>query len=123
VYVRPFPAVDQGLSQISIEGGVEPRWARNGRELYFMSGGGPAPRLIWAVPILEGQTFSAGKPVTIARPSAATAPSYDVAPDGRFLFHVTQSAAPSSVARSQVVFVQNWIEELKARMRPSSTPQ
>jgi len=123
VYVRPFPAVDQGRSQISIDGGFEPRWARNGRELYFITGGGAAPRVMWAVPILEGQKFSAGKPVMIGKPSAVTSPAYDVAPDGRFLFHVTQSAAPSSVARSQVVFVQNWIEELKARMRPSSTPQ
>ena len=122
VYVRPFPAVDQGRSQISIEGGVEPRWAHNGRELYFMSGGGPSPRVLWAVPIVEGPSFSAGKPVTIVKPSNSTAPSYDVAPDGRFLFHISQQAAPS-VARPQVVFVQNWIEELKARMRPGSTPQ
>ena len=36
VYVRPFPAVDQGLWAISTSGGSEPRWARDGRELFFV---------------------------------------------------------------------------------------
>ena len=31
VYVRPFPAADGGLWQVSVNGGSEPRWSRDGR--------------------------------------------------------------------------------------------
>ena len=36
IYVRPFPGPG-GKWQISTEGGVAPRWARNGRELFYAS--------------------------------------------------------------------------------------
>jgi len=35
VYVRPFPNVADGPWQVSTEGGTEPRWAHNGRELFY----------------------------------------------------------------------------------------
>jgi Tol biopolymer transport system component len=35
IYVRPFPTGQQ--TQVSVNGGVFPRWKRDGRELYFMS--------------------------------------------------------------------------------------
>ena len=35
VYVRPFPAGD-GQWQVSEQGGCQPRWSRNGRELYYV---------------------------------------------------------------------------------------
>jgi serine/threonine-protein kinase len=60
VYVRPFPAVDQGRWLISTGGGSEPRWARNGRELFYTvrSGGWIAPGVLMAVPVAPGSTFS-----------------------------------------------------------------
>jgi Tol biopolymer transport system component/predicted Ser/Thr protein kinase len=36
VYVRPFPE-GSGRIQVSVNGGVFPRWRRDGRELYFMN--------------------------------------------------------------------------------------
>ena len=36
IYVRPFPD-GPGKIQVSVNGGVYPRWRRDGRELYFMS--------------------------------------------------------------------------------------
>ena len=36
VYIRPFPE-GPGKIQVSVNGGVFPRWRRDGRELYFMS--------------------------------------------------------------------------------------
>lgn len=39
VYVRPFPAGD-GKWQISTDGGADPRWRRDGRELFFIAAGG-----------------------------------------------------------------------------------
>jgi Tol biopolymer transport system component len=34
VYVRPFPAAS-GQTQISISGGMQPEWRRDGKELFF----------------------------------------------------------------------------------------
>jgi dipeptidyl aminopeptidase/acylaminoacyl peptidase len=36
IYVKPFPE-GPGKIQVSVNGGVFPRWRRDGRELYFMS--------------------------------------------------------------------------------------
>lgn len=38
VYVRSFPGPGGGRSLISIDGGSEPRWRRDGRELFYPSG-------------------------------------------------------------------------------------
>ena len=122
IYVRPFPAVDQGRWQVSIEGGSEARWSSDGKELFFISGGGPVPRFLWAAPIVDSKVFKADKPVVISKPSAATAAAYDVAPDGRFLFHVAAAAAATAGELPRMVFVQNWFEELKSRMSATSTP-
>jgi hypothetical protein len=37
IYVQPFPLVDGGLWPVSIAGGVQPLWARNGRELFYLA--------------------------------------------------------------------------------------
>ena len=121
IYVRPFPAVNEGKWLVSIEGGVEARWAPNGRELFFMSGGGPVPRFLWGAPILDSKVFKAGTPTVIAKPSSGTAGAYDLAPDGRFLFHVPSSSVASAGELPHLVLVQNWFEELKSRMRATST--
>jgi Tol biopolymer transport system component len=38
VYVQPFPNVGGGVWQVSEAGGMEPTWAQNGRELFYLSG-------------------------------------------------------------------------------------
>ena len=47
IYVRPFPRVDEGVWHVSVNGGLKPAWARNGRELFYLD---PAHALI-AVPV------------------------------------------------------------------------
>ena len=42
VYVRPFPNVNDGRWQVSTAGGVQPVWARNGGELFYLDGDGTA---------------------------------------------------------------------------------
>ena len=37
VFVRPFPDVESDKQQISMEGGIAPRWAHNGRELFYVN--------------------------------------------------------------------------------------
>jgi Tol biopolymer transport system component len=107
IYVRPFPDVDKGRWQVSNGGAFQPRWSRDGRELFFRQPGG----VMAAVAVrADGSSFAAAKPVALF--STTNYGGYDVAPDGRFLvikFGVFNQ-------QQQVVVVQNWIEELKARV-------
>ena len=119
VYVRPFPEVDRGRWQVSTDGGFNPRWAKNGRELFFAKGGFGTPRSFWSTQVQPGSTFVAGKPSEIAKSASTAAVSveYDVAPDGRFLVHVdASSGAAAAASRPQLVVVQHWFDELKARV-------
>ena len=56
VYVQPYPGPG-GKWQVSIDGGTEPVWSRNGRELFYRSG-----NRMMAVETTMQPSFSAGKP-------------------------------------------------------------
>jgi eukaryotic-like serine/threonine-protein kinase len=111
VYVRPFPSVDGGRWQLSTSGATRPVWARNGRELFYLDG---TLHLV-AVPVQTGATFISGSPAILFElPSAptATARSYDVAPDGRFLvIKFPQNDKTSNTPALNVVL--NWTDELE----------
>ncbi len=84
VYVQPYPGPG-GKWLISTEGGNEPVWNPNGRELFYRSG----DRMM-AVEITKQPGFSAGKPKVLFEgkylPTPITFPNYDVSLDGqRFL--------------------------------------
>jgi hypothetical protein len=74
VYVQPYPGPG-GKSQISTEGGTEPAWNSNGRELCYRSGD-----KMMAVEIATQPSFTAGKPRMLFEgryvPSPATAPNW-----------------------------------------------
>lgn len=79
VYVRPFPT-GEGRWQISSEGGVEPRWSKNGREIIYRDG-----EMFLAVPIQTGAGISIGSLDTLFRGPYLTntnRASYDVSRDG-----------------------------------------
>ena len=117
VYVRPFPAVDRRRWPISTGGGTEPRWARDGRELFFtVRSGWNAPGVLMSVPVQPGSTFIAGRPAVVLKIPAWWSEAYDVAPDGRFLFHLQGSRSEEEAPRQEIVVAQNWFEELKARV-------
>lgn len=108
VYVRDMTGAG-GRWQISTEGGEEPHWSRNMRELYYRN-----DRLLMSVPIVTTPTFQAGKPVNLfgglfdLRTNSGN--TYDVDPKtGRFLMMrpAEESTAPS------VVVVLNWFDELR----------
>ncbi len=127
IYVRPFPDVEKGRWQVSTDGAVEPRWSSNGRELFFFNGisaGGSRPlgaltstTALMSVAIQAGSGFVAGAPKTVVKWPSAAGSAYDVAPDGRFLVNVPAlSATTESTGRPQMVIVQHWFDELKARV-------
>jgi serine/threonine protein kinase len=60
VKVVPFPSTGEEW-QISTEGGVQPTWRMDGRELYFVAPSG----MLMAVKILPGETFAFGTPQSL----------------------------------------------------------
>lgn len=81
--MRLFPEVDEGRWQVSIDGGTEPRGAKNGRKLVFSLGGNPN-RTFWLSVVQPWTSFVAGKPAQIptsARARANASAAYDVSPD------------------------------------------
>ena len=112
VYVRPFPS-SSGKWQISTEGGVEPLWARNGRELFYRTGD-----KVMAVEITTQPSFQAGTPRLVfegsyVRHGGTPETNFAVTPDGqRFLMLKAVEQQP----QSEIRVVLNWFEELKAKV-------
>ena len=121
VYVQPYPALDHRV-QVSIDGGTEPIWRRDGRELYYLqnaSRGGVLNVRVMAVPITTTPTFSAGTPQVLFegpfRSDGGSFRNYDVTADGQRFLMVQEVQRPAAKV-SQMVLVQNWAEELKQRV-------
>jgi serine/threonine-protein kinase len=92
VYVTGLPGV-MGKWQISVDGGSEPLWSRDGAELFYRSG----DRLM-SVDMRRGPS-DAGVPGTLFEgryvPGTLTGlPNYDVSPDGASFLLVAEDAAP-----------------------------
>ena len=110
VYVQPYPGPG-GKWQISTDGGTEPIWNPNGRELFYRDGS-----KMMSVQISTQSGLTTGKPRMLFegpyQPSPATTPNYAVSPDGqRFLMF--KFAGASEEAPMQINVVLNWFEELK----------
>ena len=118
VYVQPFPGPG-GKWLISTEGGADPVWARNGRELFYRNGD-----KMMAVDIQTQPAFKAGTPRMLFERPAYTSgvglagtrrADYDISPDGqRFL--VIKQPEQQETALTQINVVLNWFEELKRRV-------
>jgi hypothetical protein len=100
---------------VSSDGGVEPRWARNGRELFYRNGDA-----FMAVEVKTQPAFSAGSPrLLFQKPginNGTNAPGFDVSLDGQRLLMMEPVASPPSVTQIEVVM--NWFTEL-TRLAPS----
>ena len=109
VYVASFPDM-RSKRLVSRGGGTEPRWSRNGRELFFKSGG-----QLMSVAVPPGPSFLPGVPHPLfplaGFRAARNRPQYDVAPDGRFVM-IRQSGTAASI-----VYAEHWFAELQARVR------
>ena len=112
VYVQPYPGPG-GKWQISTDGGTEPVWNPDGRELFYRSGD-----KMMVVDVATQASFSAGKPKFLFAgqylPTPATFPNYDVAADGQRFLMV--KALGESEAPAQINVVLNWSEELRQKV-------
>jgi len=115
IYVQAYPG-SGGKYQISTEGGNEPVWNPNGKELFYLNA-----NKIMAVKVVSQPTFSASEVRVLLEglytgtARGGESPTYGVSPDGqRFLVHKQGGEA------TQINVVLNWFEELKSRV-PSGT--
>jgi eukaryotic-like serine/threonine-protein kinase len=108
VYVRPFPNVDSARIAISVGGGVEPLWSRDGRELFFRSPRGG----VLATPVTTRPSFSNRPPVLLFTSNRLAMGQYyrawDVDAAGRFLMMASGSGKATQL---EVIF--NWQKELE----------
>jgi len=111
VYVRPFPAAS-GQTPISIAGGMQPEWRRDGKELFYISADGK----LTAVPVTtDGPAFIAGAShalfdVEVPEWNRPYQTDYAVTADGqRFLVNtvVDQPTRPA------LTVILNWTADLK----------
>jgi dipeptidyl aminopeptidase/acylaminoacyl peptidase len=106
VYVVPFPGPG-GRFQVSTDGGSAPVWSRDGKELFFVSGG----RLM-AAAVETRPAFRAELPRALLE--LPDMRDYDVAPDGqRFL--VARWLRPRSAPRTLAVVI-GWSDEVARRV-------
>jgi serine/threonine-protein kinase len=110
VLVKGYP--DGVARRLSLNGGREPRWSADGRELFYLQGSA-----MMAVSVsTEGElSFEPPMQLFVATTqrilTGSQVSSYDVARDGRFLM-----IEPLDATGASIVVVQNWFEELKRRV-------
>ena len=118
VFVRAFPNTGAFKHQVSNGGGVAPLWSRDGGELFFVSPGSD----------MMSARVTAGVPIAIAAPTSlfhiaddllkveyAFYTPWDVAADGRFI--MARARAGTKGTATSVVIAENWLTELRARMK------
>ena len=109
VHVRTFPEGRRG-GQVSVNGGAQPRWSRDGKALYYVK-----DETLWSVPVETGGDFTAGTPTRLFdHPGllwGGANAQYDVSANGQFL----AKEDVGSGTQSSIRIVQNWYEEFRDR--------
>ena len=110
IYVQPFPDASAGKWMVSSGGGAEPRWSRDGTELFYFSG-----QTLMAVPVGLRPTFSNGAPMALF--DAPVQPGYfadshrwQVAADGKRFLLLANAGKDQAPPLDVVV---NWPKLLK----------
>jgi Tol biopolymer transport system component/tRNA A-37 threonylcarbamoyl transferase component Bud32 len=111
IYVQPYPSLDT-RHLVSTQGGRDPAWSRDGRELFFRNGD-----FMMVSEIPNAPSFSAGTPQVLfrgsfdAEPGTSGSHTYGVSPDGRFLM-------VQSEPLTELRVVLNWLAELEQGRQP-----
>jgi eukaryotic-like serine/threonine-protein kinase len=106
VYVRPFPGPDRRW-HVSTQGGTQPLWSRNGKEIFYRVG-----NKMMVVDVSAGVDLILSQPRQLFEQryvfQNVSLANYDVSPDGQRFVMVRDEAGSG---RLNVVL--NWTEELK----------
>jgi serine/threonine-protein kinase len=120
IYVQPWPGPGAKI-QISAEGGTDPMWRRDGKEIFYRN----ASKMM-AVPVSTGASFQAGRPQLLWEGEymhglssscgfkGVTTTSYDISPDGQRFLMIKDN--DQNMYATRIVVVVNWVEELKRIM-------
>jgi len=106
IWVRAYPGPGAPI-RVSPEGGSEPVWARNGRELYYLQ-----DKFMMAVTIDTANGFNFKPAVRLFETSHVRTnqpPSYDVTADGRFVV-----VKPQTTPNEPITLIFNWTELLRS---------
>ena len=117
VYVLAFPNVDSMKAQVSIDGGVAPRWNPRGGELFFLSPTGD----MMAAQIATSPSFSVRQRTRLFTPvgflgRSSGALHYDVSPDGQRFLMLDVAGARRNASVEHAVLVQGFGAELSRRL-------
>jgi dipeptidyl aminopeptidase/acylaminoacyl peptidase len=104
IYVTRFDRPGEKW-RVSIDGGRNPRWRRDGKELFFRS----ANDDIMAAAVKAGDTFESGTPSALFRSDAIVDVDWDVSTDGQ-RFIINRAAETQTTPFAVVV---NWTADLK----------
>ncbi len=112
LYVRPFPE-GGAKTLVSLEGGNQPRWSPDGRVLYYWGSRHGVQYMIAAevrADPVDGLVIEDREMLFEVSEFEPAAPhtNWDLSPDGRRFALVHQGTL------SEMVFVQNWTEEVRA---------
>ncbi len=115
IYVQSFPA-GAGKFQLSTDGGSQPRWRRDGKEIFYVS----ATNILTAVNVKTAPTFEiAGTPQTLFPlqiPFGSLADEnihYDVAADGKSFLVDSLAIDKPGLAPNPITVIVNWTALLK----------
>jgi serine/threonine protein kinase len=107
VYLTAFPEPG-GKTRVSSDGGVEPYWSRDGKNLYYRNGRG-----LYVVEVTSGNSVRVGSSRLLFEGEYVLDgngnPGYDVDSSGRFLFIRGQR----SLEPTEIFVVMNWFKELE----------
>ncbi len=116
MYVRPFPSGD-GQWVVSTNGGCQPRWSRDGKELFYVEG-----ETLMAVEVTTSPVFAAGVTTPLfsdphfrARASIQDQVAYDVSADGRFVMVEPDRSESADEEPPAIQVIENWYEEFRDR--------
>jgi Tol biopolymer transport system component len=107
IYVQSFPGPG-GKWQVSAEGGLDPQWSADGKELFFRS----PDQKIMAAPVTTGATFEAGTPRALFPVHLDTAQSRNRFAPGRDGQRFLLVATPARDAMAPTTVVLNWFADL-----------
>jgi serine/threonine-protein kinase len=127
VYVQPYPGPGARV-RVSIAGGESPAWHPNGHELFFVSlPDGAGKRRMMVARFDPGSPTSVGTAQSLFELAGRELAflgspylSYDVAADGqRFYVIQQQPTPPAPPVVNHINLIENWLEELKAKVPPA----
>ncbi len=91
VYIQGVPA-GPAKWQVSANGGIQPRWSHDGKELFYIAG----DNMLTSVSVRTGASIEVGDPTALFRvdPLGPTVYAYAPAPDGRRFLVNSEAAGP-----------------------------